>query len=911
MEWTPRLEYKSATLELKGPIPRIYREFVATNSPNRNRNRLPSPLPSLLHRLPSLVADAAAAPSPLPLPRRPPAAGVMGQEKRKASSAAEEATEHPHKSPRLDAASAVEAPPELSHPASPEDGESTTDDSTYDIGSCEHLFSDSEQLGQMARRLKAARKPPTCDCDHDPCSGAAGMMMACTECPYTFCAGEKGDRENPQGHAAWHAASDQHWVAMWCDEPSKGYCFECGLTLVLGENKVNEDDYSVVPRNNKDERETVASYVEDFMERFLRSIKVDWEGMTRSVNVDWERVRSDAINRWGVCSAMDCWEMVAGDDHVIRRMPNLGKTCYMNASLQCLLALGKLRTMILSPDARLGDTGLHLKELFVETSCGNNATHMLDPKMILEDMWSLYPKIFKPNDVCDSHEFLSSLCNALDSEVEQLNKLHIMQGGDAQFPTFGNSIFRCELLETISCKSCSHDEVTQHSVHGLQLSVPSKDSLARIKHLQVDSTEAKDTVRGCLDTEKNHVPTGAVEVPIKAFDFISMLLGADFDEMEESTEDMLLGCDFDEMEESTEDSHNTEDKEKAQSSDIVHDLSEHLNSPASIEDCLTLFSHVLTNCKNCSKVAAHLPETNGSKNVEPIMASTDLNTTVDGDQTELSDRKTSPSERSSDLSSLSVESPSRQPYRSDSHHLVILSEGMTYEEVTSGKCCGEIDLASCSTANEKSESHEGVKEASPSFLTTDEQTDLLSAQDNQDNSTQKQDSGKLVNYDHSAQQVAEKQNNQTDGIGGATQTQLISKLPPVLTIQLQRYAPDRSKLSERVRFKEILHLGPFMDPRWAFQEYIAFTERLQQHNSKVSSSEDKENSSYRLVGVIEHRGLCLNSGHYVAYVRASRKQQGSGPSSWVFVSDSIIQRVTLEEVLRCDAYILFYERIDD
>ncbi|XP_047044773.1 ubiquitin carboxyl-terminal hydrolase 45-like [Lolium rigidum] len=753
----------------------------------------------------------------------------MGQEKRKTPSA-EEATEHPHKSPRLDAASAVEAPPELGHPPSPEDGESTTgDDSTYDIGSCEHLFSDSEQLGEMARHLKAAaRKPPACE--HDSCNGAAGMMMACTECPYTFCAGEKGDRENPQGHAAWHAASDQHWVAMWCDEPSKGYCFQCGLTLVLGQNKVNEDDYPVVPRTNKDEREMVASYVEDFLARFRRSITVDWEGMLRSVKVDWERVRSDAIDRWGVISALDCLEMVAGDDHVIRRMPNLGKTCYMNASLQCLLALGKLRTMILSPDARLGDTGLHLKELFVETSSGNNATHMLDPKMILEDMWSLYPKIFKPNDVCDSHEFLSSLCNALDSEVEQLNKLHIVQGGDdALFPTFGNSIFRCELLQTISCKSCSHDEVTHHAVHGLQLSVPSKDSPARIKPSQVDSTEVKDTIRGCLDTEKNHVPTGAVEVPIKPFDFITMLLGCDFDEMEESTEDshntedMLLGCDFDEMEESTEDSHNTEDKEKA------HDLSEHLNSPASIEDCLTLFSHALTNCKNCSKVAAHLPETNGSKNVEPIMASTNLNTTVDGDQTELSDRETSPSERST---------------------------------------------------NEKAESHESVKEASPSCLTTDEQTDLLSAQDIQDNSTQKQDSGK---------QVVEQQNNQTDGISGATQTQLISKLPPVLTIQLQRYAPDRSKLSERVSFKEILHLGPFMDP----------------------SSEDKENSSYRLVGVIEHRGLCLNSGHYIAYVRASRKQQGSGPSSWVFVSDSIIQRVTLEEVRRCDPYILFYERIDD
>ncbi|XP_051203047.1 uncharacterized protein [Lolium perenne] len=183
---------------------------------------------------------------------------MMGQEKRKTSSAEEE-TENLLKSLHLDAAAASEMLWEFSHPPLTEEVESTTGDSTYDIGSCEHLFIDSEELDEIARGLKAAHKPPTCV--HDPCSGAAGIM-ACTECPSTFCTGEKGDRENPQGHAAWHASNDQHWVALWCDEPSKGYCFECGLTLVLGQNKVNEDDYALVPRNKKDERGTVSSYVE-------------------------------------------------------------------------------------------------------------------------------------------------------------------------------------------------------------------------------------------------------------------------------------------------------------------------------------------------------------------------------------------------------------------------------------------------------------------------------------------------------------------------------------------------------------------------------------------------------------------------------------------------------------------------
>uniref|UniRef100_A0ACD6ALZ8 Uncharacterized protein n=1 Tax=Avena sativa TaxID=4498 RepID=A0ACD6ALZ8_AVESA len=696
-------------------------------------------------------------------------------------------------------------------------------------------------------------------------------MMVCTECSYTFCIGEKGDREHPRGHAAWHAARDQHWVALWCDEPSKGYCFECRRILILGQSKVDKDDYELVPRNKKDEwAGMVASNLKGDSAMSARNGKFDWETVDSSNAMDlwrtvgssamdpWRTVGSNAMDPWGMMgsNAVDGWGMVAGDDFVIKGMPNpSGTSCYMNASLQCLLAFGKLRTMFLRPDARLGDIGLHLKRLFVETSIANSATRMLDPDMILASMCSLYPCLFEPGVMADSHEFLTSLCDALSNEVEQPNNLHIMQG-DALYPTFSDSTFSCKRLVTISCKSCSYTEVTEESFHGIQLPVPSKDPPARSMTLQLDSTEVKDTVHGRLQTQKNDIQRGTVEVP-KALHFIPEL----FDE------------------ESTADSHNPEEKEKAQSSDAVHDVSEHMNSILSIEDCLKHFSHQLTDCKNCSKVAAELAETYGTKNVEQIMASANVNTAVDGDQAELSGRKTCPSERSSDFSSLSAESPSRQPYRSDSHQ-VILSE-----EVNSGKSCGEKDLTCCSTVNEKAESHEGVQEAAPSCLTTDEQTDLLSAKQ-QDTNTKKQGSGKQAMYNHSAQQVEEKQNKQTDGNGGAIQTRLISKLPPVLTIQLERQAHNLSKLTEHVSFKEILHVGPFMDP----------------------SSEDKDNLSYRLVGVIEHIGGVVNIGHFIAYVRAS---QGSGPSSWVCANDSKIRRVSLEEVLRCEAYILFYERIDD
>lgn len=316
-----------------------------------------------------------------------------------------------------------------------------------------------------------------------------------------------------------------------------------------------------------------------------------------------------------------------------------------------------------------------------------------------------------------------------------------------------------------------------------------------------DSSEVKDVVHGHMQTQKNDVPQEIIEVSIEILDFIPDL----FDDTEG-------------MEEATTDSRNPEDKEttysvkvttkdkkEAQSSDIVHDEAEDMNSLGSIEDCLELFARrVKERCENCSKVA------------EQIMASTNINTTVDGDQTELSDRKTCPSERSNDLNSLSVEctSPSRQPHGSDAHHPVILSEDRISEEITSGMSYDEKNSASCSTTNKKSESHEGVQEAAPSSFPTDKQTDLLSTQDSQDTSDQNQGSGKQVKLDdHSAQEVEENQIEQKHGTGGF-QIQLFTKLPPVLTIQLKRFTNALSKTRGHVSFKEILHVGPFMDPRY-------------------------------------------------------------------------------------------------
>ncbi|KAK4795071.1 hypothetical protein SAY86_013065 [Trapa natans] len=117
----------------------------------------------------------------------------------------------------------------------------------------------------------------------------------------------------------------------------------------------------------------------------------------------------------------------------------------------------------------------------------------------------------------------------------------------------------------------------------------------------------------------------------------------------------------------------------------------------------------------------------------------------------------------------------------------------------------------------------------------------------------------------------------------ATKRVLIFNSPPVLTVHLKRFCQDArgrlSKLSGHIVFQETMDLKPYIDSR--------------------GKSEGK--CLYRLQGVVEHLGT-MRGGHYVAYVRGHS-------SVWYHVSDAYVREVSLDEVLRCDAYILFYELV--
>lgn len=127
----------------------------------------------------------------------------------------------------------------------------------------------------------------------------------------------------------------------------------------------------------------------------------------------------------------------------------------------------------------------------------------------------------------------------------------------------------------------------------------------------------------------------------------------------------------------------------------------------------------------------------------------------------------------------------------------------------------------------------------------------------------------------------------------ATRRTLIDRAPPILTIHLNRFRQDArgrfNKLRGYISFQEILDLKPYMDPR----------------------SEEKDKCCYRLLGLVEHSGT-MTRGHYVAYVRGERPrakaEKGNSPT-WFYASDSHVREISLSEVLKSEAYILFYERV--
>ncbi|XP_039218651.1 ubiquitin carboxyl-terminal hydrolase 30 isoform X2 [Crotalus tigris] len=141
----------------------------------------------------------------------------------------------------------------------------------------------------------------------------------------------------------------------------------------------------------------------------------------------------------------------------------------------------------------------------------------------------------------------------------------------------------------------------------------------------------------------------------------------------------------------------------------------------------------------------------------------------------------------------------------------------------------------------------------------------------------------------------------------------LGKLPQCLCIHLQRLSWSSHglplKRNEHVQFsleqagnsKPILSNGtyctPWLPPSIGFP-YMA----VPGYGSPVYV--------YRLMAVVVHHGD-MHSGHFVTFRRSpsSSRTLPSAGSQWLWVSDDVVRKSTLQEVLSSSAYLLFYERI--
>ncbi|KAL1519211.1 hypothetical protein AB1Y20_003471 [Prymnesium parvum] len=115
------------------------------------------------------------------------------------------------------------------------------------------------------------------------------------------------------------------------------------------------------------------------------------------------------------------------------------------------------------------------------------------------------------------------------------------------------------------------------------------------------------------------------------------------------------------------------------------------------------------------------------------------------------------------------------------------------------------------------------------------------------------------------------------------------RLPPVLVLAI-----GRTWWSER--------LGQQKDQRW-----VGFPTELDAACLRPSRHAEEKLAGpfYRLRAVISHSGRSADIGHYFTYILTT--PTAAPPEQWYMLNDRRVTRVSEAEVLKCQAYMLFYE----
>ncbi|KAK8850409.1 hypothetical protein IAR55_004327 [Kwoniella newhampshirensis] len=128
----------------------------------------------------------------------------------------------------------------------------------------------------------------------------------------------------------------------------------------------------------------------------------------------------------------------------------------------------------------------------------------------------------------------------------------------------------------------------------------------------------------------------------------------------------------------------------------------------------------------------------------------------------------------------------------------------------------------------------------------------------------------------------------------ASKTLTISRLPPVLLIQLKRFTTQNGVFWDKSETPVIFPVKSLDLTRYVPSRAPTGKEDLDDPRTQVGPFK------YDLYGVSNHMGT-LSSGHYTAYVKSSK--------GWMYCEDSRISKAQERDVVSRPAYILFYKRV--
>uniref|UniRef100_A0A6C0CA42 USP domain-containing protein n=1 Tax=viral metagenome TaxID=1070528 RepID=A0A6C0CA42_9ZZZZ len=166
--------------------------------------------------------------------------------------------------------------------------------------------------------------------------------------------------------------------------------------------------------------------------------------------------RSNYITRQG--TRIDSNIVSAGNNKGLVGLMNLGNTCYMNASLQCLRCVDTLKRYVQTSDYSKNDVTGHFLEFVKDVW---QATTIYNPQKIRTGT-ALENDQFRNNGQHDAQEFLNTLMDAMHESLKE-NRISII-----------SDTFYGKYETIVKCKSC--DGMTKTYEDFMFLTLPVSDS---------------------------------------------------------------------------------------------------------------------------------------------------------------------------------------------------------------------------------------------------------------------------------------------------------------------------------------------------------------------------------------------------------------------------------------------------